>query len=247
MAAFTSRSIWFPHSQRYVRSDSGRTFFTLPQRLHFLLDGKNLSILTSLPSCLPTCKTAWQGTSRNHYPSHSSQSSGTCSWPSCPDLPQPQHHTSLPVIGSAYAGNPSSVFYFFMAERHSVLLFEVISAPFLTFGQSSLLPCQSCQCLPVVPRIPALLSGGEYSHPVHRIIDPQHLLRFSHACLVFTGFIFTEKAGVILPDGSMLTVTDFSFCPSGISLCRRIRTSPAFGSRSFPPDSRIFPLTTFVV
>ena len=51
------------------------------------------------------------------------------------------------------------VFYFFMAERHSVLLFEGISAPFLTFGQSSLLPCQSCQCLPVVPRIPGLLSG----------------------------------------------------------------------------------------
>ena len=46
-AAFTSRSIQFPHPQRYTRSSSRSSSFTFPQQLHFLLDGKNRPTLTS--------------------------------------------------------------------------------------------------------------------------------------------------------------------------------------------------------
>ena len=42
-AAFTSRSIWFPHSHRYVRSDNASSFFLCPHTLHILLDAKYLS------------------------------------------------------------------------------------------------------------------------------------------------------------------------------------------------------------
>ena len=39
-AAFTSRSIQFPHPQRYIRSLRRSSSFTCPHRLHILLDGK---------------------------------------------------------------------------------------------------------------------------------------------------------------------------------------------------------------
>ena len=42
-AAFTSRSIRFPHSHRYVRSDNASSFFLCPHTLHILLDAKYLS------------------------------------------------------------------------------------------------------------------------------------------------------------------------------------------------------------
>ena len=42
-AAFTSRSIRFPHSHRYVRSDNASSFFLCPHTLHILLDAKCLS------------------------------------------------------------------------------------------------------------------------------------------------------------------------------------------------------------
>ena len=43
-AAFTSRSIRFPHSHRYIRSDNASSFFLCPHTLHILLDAKYLSI-----------------------------------------------------------------------------------------------------------------------------------------------------------------------------------------------------------
>ena len=43
VAAFTSRSIRFPHSHRYVRSDNASSFFLCPHTLHILLDPKYLS------------------------------------------------------------------------------------------------------------------------------------------------------------------------------------------------------------
>ena len=39
-AAFTSRSIRFPHSHMYVRSDKASSFFLFPHTLHILLDAK---------------------------------------------------------------------------------------------------------------------------------------------------------------------------------------------------------------
>ena len=39
-AAFTSRSIRFPHSHIYVRSDKASSFFLCPHTLHILLDAK---------------------------------------------------------------------------------------------------------------------------------------------------------------------------------------------------------------
>ena len=42
-AAFTSRSIRFPHSHRYIRSDNASSFFLCPHTLHILLDAKYLS------------------------------------------------------------------------------------------------------------------------------------------------------------------------------------------------------------
>ena len=42
-AAFTSRSIRFPHSHMYVRSDKASSFFLFPHTLHILLDAKYLS------------------------------------------------------------------------------------------------------------------------------------------------------------------------------------------------------------
>ena len=39
-AAFTSRSIRFPHSHMYVRSDKTSSFFLFPHTLHILLDAK---------------------------------------------------------------------------------------------------------------------------------------------------------------------------------------------------------------
>lgn len=41
IAAFRSRSIRFPHLQRYTLSESFSSFFTLPHLQHFLLEGKN--------------------------------------------------------------------------------------------------------------------------------------------------------------------------------------------------------------
>ena len=51
-AAFTSRSIWFPHSQWYIRSLRPSSSLTLPHTLHFLLDGKYRSTFTSFFPCL---------------------------------------------------------------------------------------------------------------------------------------------------------------------------------------------------
>ena len=42
-AAFTSRSIRFPHAHRYIRSDNASSFFLCPHTLHILLDAKYLS------------------------------------------------------------------------------------------------------------------------------------------------------------------------------------------------------------
>ena len=48
IAAFRSRSIWFPHAQMYTLSESFSSFFTLPHLQHFLLDGKKRSTRTNL-------------------------------------------------------------------------------------------------------------------------------------------------------------------------------------------------------
>ena len=47
-AAFTSRSIRFPHSHRYIRSDNASSFFLCPHALHILLDAKYLSTLVEI-------------------------------------------------------------------------------------------------------------------------------------------------------------------------------------------------------
>ena len=52
-AAFTSRSIRFPHSHRYVRSDNASSFFLCPHTLHILLDAKYLSTFIRYFHVLP--------------------------------------------------------------------------------------------------------------------------------------------------------------------------------------------------
>ena len=47
IAAFRSRSIRFPHVQRYTLSESFSSFFILPHLQHFLLEGKKRSTRTN--------------------------------------------------------------------------------------------------------------------------------------------------------------------------------------------------------
>ena len=48
IAAFRSRSIRFPHVQKYTLSESFSSFFTLPHLQHFLLEGKKRSTRTNV-------------------------------------------------------------------------------------------------------------------------------------------------------------------------------------------------------
>ena len=68
IAAFRSRSIRFPHVQRYTLSESFSSFFILPHLQHFLLEGKNgLHVPTSFLS-MSAYIPAIPETFRNRYP-----------------------------------------------------------------------------------------------------------------------------------------------------------------------------------
>ena len=62
IAAFRSRSIRFPHVQRYTLSDSFSSFFILPHLQHFLLEGKKRSTHTNL---FPLHVSLYSSNSRN--------------------------------------------------------------------------------------------------------------------------------------------------------------------------------------
>ena len=62
IAAFRSRSIRFPHVQRYTLSDSFSSFFILPHLQHFLLEGKKRSTHTNL---FPLHASLYSSNSRN--------------------------------------------------------------------------------------------------------------------------------------------------------------------------------------
>ena len=62
IAAFRSRSIRFPHLQRYTLSESFSSFFTLPHLQHFLLEGKKRSTRTNF---LPLHVSLYSSNSRN--------------------------------------------------------------------------------------------------------------------------------------------------------------------------------------
>ena len=98
-AAFTSRSIRFPHSHRYIRSDNASSFFLCPHTLHILLDAKYLSTFIRYFHVLPAYIQAWKGTDRIRYPVSLFRNAGLRLSPSGSDPPHILRHSLLQGCG----------------------------------------------------------------------------------------------------------------------------------------------------
>ena len=98
-AAFTSRSIRFPHSHRYIRSDNASSFFLCPHTLHILLDAKYLSTFIIYFHVLPAYIQAWKGTDRIRYPVSLFRNAGLRLSPSGSDPPHILRHSLLQGCG----------------------------------------------------------------------------------------------------------------------------------------------------
>ena len=85
----------------------------------------------------------------------------------------------------------------FMTSCHFPLLLLIVPAAFSAMRQLSLFPGQPFLCLTIVSRILTLFSCRKDCHPMHCIINTQHLLLPDCSCLVFTGFKRKQKAGII--------------------------------------------------
>ncbi len=139
----------------------------------------------------------------------------------------------------------SLVLYLFMAQRYSLLLFLIIPASFFTVGELPLFPCKFFLCFPVKHRITG-------SFPVENTHIPRmakSIPRNFSAGLFSTVWLSQQnkRLAKYFPDGSWLTVTDFSSQSDGICRWSFIFMADIFGSFRCVFCKKIFPFTALVV
>ena len=94
-AAFTSRSIRFPHSHRYIRSDNASSFFLCPHTLHILLDAKYLSTFIRYFPRSSSLYPSMEGTDSIRYPVSLFRNADLRLSPSGSDPPHIPRHSLL--------------------------------------------------------------------------------------------------------------------------------------------------------